>query len=257
MVALAGRQLAKPLRDTAIILLLCDTGIRRSEVCRLRLAGVIEGDHMASSVTVRGTGDKYRRIEIHPQTQRAVFEYLVNERPQRVRSEALFLDRGAHDELVSDGRLLAGVDGRRTDDRIGRSTALPHRDLRLAQQSDGSAADVDELEGGNPHFIERHAAQIHARRLRLHPARLAGRATARPEEDRCHANEQQRGNAEPDVAEDAVLGARRCLAHGDLRNRIAQVGRSPVQRPASRGPDLLATPSGVVGRPPAGVGRHA
>ena len=96
MVALAGRQLANPLRDTAIILLLFDTGIRRSEVCRLRLTDVIEGDHMASWVTVRGTGDKYRRIEIHPQTQRAVFEYLVNERPQRVRSEALLLDRGAH-----------------------------------------------------------------------------------------------------------------------------------------------------------------
>src|SRR5919202_577045 len=57
MVALAGRQLANPLR---------------------------------------GRGDKCRRIEIHPQTQRAVFEYLVNERPQRVRSEALLLDRGAH-----------------------------------------------------------------------------------------------------------------------------------------------------------------
>ena len=77
-------------------MLLFDTGIRRSEVCRLRLADLIEGDHMASSVNVRGKGDKYRRIEIHPQTQRAVFEYLVNERPQRVRSEALFLGRGAH-----------------------------------------------------------------------------------------------------------------------------------------------------------------
>ncbi len=96
MVDRAGGQLANPQRDTAIILLLFDTGIRRSEVCRLRLADVIEGDHMASSVNVRGKGDKYRRIEIHPQTQRAVFEYLVNERPQRVRSEALFLGRGAH-----------------------------------------------------------------------------------------------------------------------------------------------------------------
>jgi integrase/recombinase XerD len=96
MVDLAGRQLANPLRDTAILLLLFDTGIRRSEVCRLGLADVIEGDHMASSVTVHGKGDKYRRIEIHPQTQRAIFEYLVNERPAKVRSEALFLGRGAH-----------------------------------------------------------------------------------------------------------------------------------------------------------------
>jgi site-specific recombinase XerD len=96
MVDLAGRQLANPLRDTAILLLLFDTGVRRSEVCRLRLADVIEGDHLASSVTVRGKGDKDRRIEMHPQTQRAIFEYLVNERPEKVRSEALFLGRGAH-----------------------------------------------------------------------------------------------------------------------------------------------------------------
>jgi site-specific recombinase XerD len=96
MIDAVGRQLANPLRDTAIILSLFDTGIRRSEACLLRLADVIECDHMASSVTVRGKGDKYRRIEIHPQTQRAIFEYLVNERPQHVRSEALFLGRGAH-----------------------------------------------------------------------------------------------------------------------------------------------------------------
>jgi integrase/recombinase XerD len=96
MVDLAGQQLANPLRDTAIILLLFDTGIRRSETCRLRLGDVIDGDQMASSVNVRGKGDKYRRIELHPQTQRAIFEYLVNERPQHVRNEALFLGRGAH-----------------------------------------------------------------------------------------------------------------------------------------------------------------
>jgi integrase/recombinase XerD len=96
MIDVVARQFTNPLRDTAIILLLFDTGIRRSEVCRLRLADVIEGDHMVSSVIVHGKGDKDRRIEIHPQTQRAIFEYLVNERPQQVRSEALFLGRGAH-----------------------------------------------------------------------------------------------------------------------------------------------------------------
>ena len=69
MVDLAGRQLANPQRDTAIVLLLFDTGIRRSETCRLRLADVIEGDHMASSVQVRGKGDKYRRIEAGVQAE--------------------------------------------------------------------------------------------------------------------------------------------------------------------------------------------
>jgi len=95
MVDVVSRQPANMLRDTAIILLLFDIGVRRSEVCRLYLSDVIEDDHMASSVNVCGKGDKYRRIEMHPQTQRAIFEYLVNERPQQVRSEALFLGRGA------------------------------------------------------------------------------------------------------------------------------------------------------------------
>jgi integrase len=83
------------MRDTAILLLLFDTGVRCGEVCRLRLADVIDGDHLASSVTVHGKGDKYRRIEMHPQTQRAIFEYMVNERPQNVRCEAVFVARGS------------------------------------------------------------------------------------------------------------------------------------------------------------------
>jgi integrase/recombinase XerD len=95
MVDVASTQPINALRDTAILLLTFDTGVRSSEVCRLRLHDVIDGDHLASSLTVHGKGDKYRRIEMHPQTQRAIFEYLVNERPQEVRSEAVFLARGA------------------------------------------------------------------------------------------------------------------------------------------------------------------
>jgi integrase/recombinase XerD len=82
------------MRDTAILLLPFDTGVRCSEVCRLGLADIIDGDHLASSVAVRRKGDKYRRIEMHPQTQRAIFEYLVNERPSEIRCEAVFVARG-------------------------------------------------------------------------------------------------------------------------------------------------------------------
>ena len=94
MIDIASGQPLNALRDVAILVLLFDTGVRCSEVCRLRLEDVIEGDHLASSVTVHGKGDKYRRIEMHPQTQRAMFEYLVNERPSHVRSEAVFVARG-------------------------------------------------------------------------------------------------------------------------------------------------------------------
>jgi site-specific recombinase XerD len=94
MIDVAGQQPINAMRDTAILLLLFDTGVRCSEACRLGLADIIDGDHLASSVTVRGKGDKYRRIEMHPQTQRATFEYLVNERPPEIRCEAVFVARG-------------------------------------------------------------------------------------------------------------------------------------------------------------------
>ncbi|MBV9323487.1 MAG: tyrosine-type recombinase/integrase [Chloroflexi bacterium] len=94
MVDVASAQAANALRDTAILLLMFDTGVRSSEVCRLRLANILDGDELATSVTVHGKGDKYRRIEMHPQTQRAIFEYLVNERPVEVRCEAVFVARG-------------------------------------------------------------------------------------------------------------------------------------------------------------------
>jgi integrase len=51
------------LRDTAILLLLFDMRVRCGEVCRLRLADVIDGGHLATSVTVHGKGDTYRRTE--------------------------------------------------------------------------------------------------------------------------------------------------------------------------------------------------
>ena len=94
MVDIASAQSVNALRDTAILLLMFDTGVRCSEVCRLRLADIVDGDHLATSVTVHGKGDKYRRIELHPQTQRVFFEYLVNERPAEIRCEAVFVARG-------------------------------------------------------------------------------------------------------------------------------------------------------------------
>ena len=69
MVDVASTEPINALRDTAILLLTFDTGVRSSEVCRLRPGDVVDGEHLASSVTVHGKGDKYRRIEMHPQTK--------------------------------------------------------------------------------------------------------------------------------------------------------------------------------------------
>ena len=52
MIDVAARQPLNAMRDTAILLLLFDTGVRCSEVCRLRLADEIDGDRLTSSVTV-------------------------------------------------------------------------------------------------------------------------------------------------------------------------------------------------------------
>ncbi len=152
MLNLAGRQAQNALRDTAILLLLYDTGMRRLELARLRLQDVIEDERLADAVTVHGKGDKYRTLEVNTQTQRALYEYLVNERPERVRNEAVFLARGSQKAvgwhaLTPDGvtqlveRLArrAGITGK----RLGPHT-MRHGFAQAYLESDG--ARVDDLQ---------------------------------------------------------------------------------------------------------------
>lgn len=94
MLDAALAQRLHPLRDAAILLLLWDCALRRIEITRLDLEDVIEGEHLAGAITVRGKGDRDRQVELHTQTQRALFDYLVLERPD-VSQPALFLARGS------------------------------------------------------------------------------------------------------------------------------------------------------------------
>jgi len=55
---------------------------------------------------------------------------------------------GVHGELEDDGCFLTGLDGRRTDDREGRSAALHDFDLGLALKKQGLVADVFDPKDG-------------------------------------------------------------------------------------------------------------
>lgn len=90
------RQSQNRLRDRAIVLLLFDTGMRRVEVGRLDVDDVVDDrGRIRENVVVRGKGDKFRKLELDTQTQRAIYEYLVEERPDHVASTTLFLARGS------------------------------------------------------------------------------------------------------------------------------------------------------------------
>lgn len=81
------------LRDRALLLVLYDTGMRRSEVSKLDLGDLIEGDALRDTLIVRGKGNKQRVLELNGLAQTAIREYLVAERPRTVRHEAVFLAR--------------------------------------------------------------------------------------------------------------------------------------------------------------------
>lgn len=76
------------LRDTAIVYLLLDTGIRASELCGLQL-----GDLERGRLTVLGKGNKERYVIISPTTEKAVRDYVRRERGQS-HDESLFLAKG-------------------------------------------------------------------------------------------------------------------------------------------------------------------
>lgn len=75
------------LRDTAIVLLLLDTGIRAMELCALTLAAVER-----SRLLVSGKGNKERYVDVSPTTEKAIRDYVRKERPQ-ANADALFLSR--------------------------------------------------------------------------------------------------------------------------------------------------------------------
>ena len=59
-------------RNRAIILTFLDTGVRRSELCRMKRADVFK-----EAIIIMGKGNKERYVRISPRTQKAIWRYLV------------------------------------------------------------------------------------------------------------------------------------------------------------------------------------
>jgi site-specific recombinase XerD len=135
------------LRDDAVLELLYAAGLRVAELCGLDRAGV---DLQARTVTVRGKGDRERRLPVHRRCADALGRYLEEGRPHLARPdsppEAVFLNRR--------GRRLGDRDVRRVLDRRSPVPTHPHAlrhsfathlldggaDLRVVQELLGHAS---------------------------------------------------------------------------------------------------------------------
>jgi integrase/recombinase XerD len=79
------------LRDKAIILLLVDTGIRASELCKLSTENT---DLKNRRVTVQGKGSKERVLPVSARTAQIIWRYLNDRRPTpRCNNNRLFLNK--------------------------------------------------------------------------------------------------------------------------------------------------------------------
>ncbi|MCL5264922.1 MAG: tyrosine-type recombinase/integrase [Chloroflexi bacterium] len=76
------------LRDTAIVYLMLDTGVRASELCEARLQDLERG-----RMKVLGKGNKERYLIMCPTTEKAVRDYIRKERAD-VYDDHIFLGRG-------------------------------------------------------------------------------------------------------------------------------------------------------------------
>lgn len=92
-----------PERDTALVLLMLDTGVRASELCALTVADV---DTKTGMVKVRaGKGDKDRICYIGAKARQALLRYLLI-RPSAVSSDPLFPSHHTQQHLTKNGLLL-------------------------------------------------------------------------------------------------------------------------------------------------------
>ena len=99
-------------RNRAILLMLLDTGLRASELCKLKLYQV---DHRNSRIQVLGKGALERSVLFSPRTGQALWRYLSS-RPNAAKEDPVFvtslgrsLDRGQLANLVETIGHRAGV----------------------------------------------------------------------------------------------------------------------------------------------------
>lgn len=114
-------------RDRAIILLLLDTGIRRSELCDITIADL---NLTANSIRISGKGKgrdkKERYVYFGRRTARALFRYLTPRFADQADTDLLFVVGPPDDPRPLDPRVLYRL-LRRLGDRAGVPHVHPHR----------------------------------------------------------------------------------------------------------------------------------
>lgn len=108
------------LRDRAILILLVDTGMRASELCRLRIADLDLKNHR---VRVMGKGRKERSLPISPRTSQVLWRYLATRDDAQRQAAFLFTTRTG--QAISRFNLRHTL--RRIGDRAGVPGATVHR----------------------------------------------------------------------------------------------------------------------------------
>ena len=89
----AARQSRAPERDTAILSLLVDTGMRVSELCGLAVG---DFDRMGGELSVLGKGNKRRRVYMGAAARRALWRYVEADRKHAQPEEPLFVGVGGN-----------------------------------------------------------------------------------------------------------------------------------------------------------------
>lgn len=105
------------LRDRAIILVLIDTGIRASELCKIIIADL---DRRGKRVFIQGKGSKERTVFISSVTAQAIWRYLTT-RPDVHDDDLLFVTRQGRPLTRDNLRLLIS--------RLGRRAGIPHANV--------------------------------------------------------------------------------------------------------------------------------
>ncbi|MGV3723349.1 MAG: tyrosine-type recombinase/integrase [Actinomycetota bacterium] len=84
----AAKKSQHPERDTALVLVLLDTGLRVSELVSLTVGDI---DPDTKELTVIGKGNKTRSVYLSPSVRRALWRYAANERRLASEDEPLFV----------------------------------------------------------------------------------------------------------------------------------------------------------------------
>jgi site-specific recombinase XerD len=158
-------------RDTAIIRLLLDTGLRRSELAGLRLADV---DLVDGSAVVLGKGRRPRTIPFGRKTAQAIDRYMrIRTRHPLASRQELWLGRNG---VMTDSGIYQVVRHRGRQAGVERVFAhrFRHTFAHLWQVNGGSESDLMRLVGWrSPQMLRRYGASAADLRARSSYRRLA------------------------------------------------------------------------------------